>query len=168
MLCRARWARPDSWSCDHSGSFPNAGISPLRRRTVGMKTDEVCGRPLETFGLPCGLIFLVAGISRLRARQGGFPIAPLTPSVRTPMFLELLCCRGNRLCGGDQRALRSPSGLLRTALPCFLNFIAAEGKTSCHAACFSRCRTDLIRLRCAQPPSPKGKAGKADAPPKTK
>ena len=25
MLCRARWARPRCWACDHSCSFPNAG-----------------------------------------------------------------------------------------------------------------------------------------------
>ncbi len=27
-----------------------AGVSPLRRRPKGMKTNEVCDRPLETFG----------------------------------------------------------------------------------------------------------------------
>ena len=32
-----------------------------------------------------------------------------------------------RLCGGDQRALRSPSGLLRIALPCFLIFHVTGG-----------------------------------------
>ena len=25
MLCRARWARPRCWACDHSCSFPQAG-----------------------------------------------------------------------------------------------------------------------------------------------
>ena len=35
VLCRAKWARPSCWSCDHSRSFPNAGISPLRRRVGG-------------------------------------------------------------------------------------------------------------------------------------
>ena len=35
MLCRARWARPNCWSCDHSCFFPNAGVSPLRRRPKG-------------------------------------------------------------------------------------------------------------------------------------
>ena len=38
--------------------------------------------------------FCVAGISRLRARQGGFALAPLTPSQRTPMFLILYRCFG--------------------------------------------------------------------------
>ena len=83
MLCRARWARPNCWSFRHSCAvnqecfFPNAGISPLRRR------------------------------------QGGFAVAPLTPSHCTPMLLDFHCCRGNRLCGGDQRAFRSPFGNLR-------------------------------------------------------
>ena len=27
-------------------------ILPLRRRVGGTKTDEVCDRPLETFGVP--------------------------------------------------------------------------------------------------------------------
>ena len=83
MLCRARWARTNCWSFRHSCAvnqecfFPNAGISPLRRR------------------------------------QGGFAVAPLTPSHCTPMLLDFHCCRGNRLCGGDQRAFRSPFGNLR-------------------------------------------------------
>ena len=47
------------------------------------------------------------------------------------MLLDLYCCRGNRLCGGDQRALRSPFGNLRIALPCFLIFIAARGNRLC-------------------------------------
>ena len=42
------------------------------------------------------------------------------------------CCwsfllHGFRLCGGDQRALRSPSGLLRSTLQCYLIFIVAGG-----------------------------------------
>ena len=95
MLCRARWARPNCWSFRHSCAvnqecfFPNAGISPLRRR------------------------------------QGGFAVAPLTPSHCTPMLLDFHCCRGNRLCGGDQRAFRSPFGNLRGAHPCLLTFIEA-------------------------------------------
>ena len=64
MLCRARWARPNCWSFRHSCAvnqecfFPNAGISPLRRR------------------------------------QGGFAVAPLTPSHCTPMLLDFYCSRG--------------------------------------------------------------------------
>ena len=33
--CRAKWARLNCWSCDHSCFSPNAGISPLRRRGGG-------------------------------------------------------------------------------------------------------------------------------------
>nr|DAL88586.1 MAG TPA: hypothetical protein [Caudoviricetes sp.] len=47
MQCRAKWARPNSLTSDHSWSCPQAGVSPLRRR------------------------------------RGGFPLAPSTPSVRT-------------------------------------------------------------------------------------
>ena len=66
MLCRARWARPNCWSFRHSCAvnqecfFPNAGISPLRRR------------------------------------QGGFAVAPLTPSQCTPMLLGLDCYLGEQ------------------------------------------------------------------------
>ena len=52
VLCRTKWVRPSCWSCDHSRSFPNAGISLLRER------------------------------------QGGFAVAPLTPSQRAPMLLD--------------------------------------------------------------------------------
>ena len=40
---------------------------------------------------------LLQRISPLRRRGGGFAIAPSTPSQRTPMFLEFLCCRANYL-----------------------------------------------------------------------
>ena len=39
--------------------------------------------------------FSLQVISRLRTRQGGFPLAPLTPSQRTPMFLDFYCYRRN-------------------------------------------------------------------------
>ena len=51
-----------------------------------------------------GCLFPQAGISRLRARVGGFAVAPDTPSQCTPMRLDFHRCRGIRLCGGDQRA----------------------------------------------------------------
>ena len=35
MQCRAKWARPNSLTSDHSWSFPQAGGSPLRRRPKG-------------------------------------------------------------------------------------------------------------------------------------
>ena len=77
VLCRARWARPCSWSCDQSCSFPQAGIS------------------------------------RLRARPEGFAVALWTASHALPCYLILIVAEGFRLCGGDQRAFRSPFGNLR-------------------------------------------------------
>ena len=53
--------------------------------------------------------FCVAGISRLRARQGGFALAPLTPSQRTPIFLILYRCFGKT------------EGILTKKLPIKLN-----------------------------------------------
>ncbi len=79
VLCRARWARPCSWSCDQSCSFPQAGIS------------------------------------RLRARPEGFAVALWTASHALPCYLILIVAEGFRLCGGDQRAFRSPFGNLRVA-----------------------------------------------------
>ena len=38
-------ARPQRWSSRHSMTFPQAGISPLRRRQGAMETDEVRNRP---------------------------------------------------------------------------------------------------------------------------
>ena len=77
VLCRARWARPCSWSCDQSCSFPQAGIS------------------------------------RLRARPEGFAVALWTASHALPCYLIFIVAEGFRLCGGDQRAFRSPFGNLR-------------------------------------------------------
>ena len=87
MLCRARWARPRSLTSDHSCSFPNAGDFASAEATKGLSD-----RPLETFGaatfgVVCGLNLLLQGISPLRARQGGFAVAPLTPSQRTLPYL---------------------------------------------------------------------------------
>ena len=56
VLCRARWARPRSLTSDHSCSFPNAGISPLRRRPKGFPI--ALWKP--SGALPCYLIFIVA------------------------------------------------------------------------------------------------------------
>ena len=52
-------------------------------------------------------LFRKQGISRLRARVGGFAVAPDTPSQCTPMFLGLYCCRGFRLCGGEEGAMKT-------------------------------------------------------------
>ena len=52
-------------------------------------------------------LFRKQGISRLRARVGGFAVAPDTPSQCTPMFLGLYRCRGFRLCGGEAGAMKT-------------------------------------------------------------
>ena len=62
MLCRARWARPNCWSCDHSCFFPNAGVSPLRRRPKGFPI--ALWKP-SARSLPCFLIFSAAEKSLL-------------------------------------------------------------------------------------------------------
>ncbi len=49
-------------------------------------------------------LFCKQRISPLRRRQGGFAVAPLTPSQCTPMFLDFDCCRGIRACGRDKGA----------------------------------------------------------------
>ena len=49
VLCRAGWARPNSWSCDHSCSFPKAGdfapagASPTAK-AVRIFAGRGCGR----------------------------------------------------------------------------------------------------------------------------
>ena len=98
--------------------------------------DQLCcvapnGRD-QTAWLPviAGL-FRKQGISRLRARVGGFAVAPDTPSQCTPMFLGLYCCRGFRLCGGESGALRSPPTPLRSAHSCGLIFIVSWVKWRC-------------------------------------
>ena len=52
-------------------------------------------------------LFRKQGNSPLRRRVGGFAVAPDTPSQCTPMFLGLYCCRGFRLCGGEEGAMKT-------------------------------------------------------------
>ena len=56
MLCRARLARPCSWSFKHSWSFPQAGVSPLRRRQKGNGNGR---SPRSPFGNPRCTLLLV-------------------------------------------------------------------------------------------------------------
>ena len=52
--------------------------------------------------LRLGILFLSclcdcgAGVSLLRERQGGFAVAPLTPSQCTLLFIGLYCCLGTK------------------------------------------------------------------------
>ena len=52
--------------------------------------------------------FLLQEVSPLRRRVGGFAVAPDAPSHCTSMFLDFSRCRGNRACGRDKGAFRSP------------------------------------------------------------
>ena len=52
--------------------------------------------------------FLLQEVSPLRRGVGGFAVAPDAPSHCTSMFLDFSRCRGNRACGGDKGAFRSP------------------------------------------------------------
>ena len=79
-------------------------------------------------------LFRKQGISRLRARVGGFAVAPDTPSQRTLMRLDFHRCRGTRACGRESGALRSPPTPLRSAHPCFLVFIVAGAFASAEAS----------------------------------
>ena len=59
--CHAKWARPTCCSARYSSSFPQAGISPLRRRQEGNENRRMsAGAPLDPFGSPpCFLIFIL-------------------------------------------------------------------------------------------------------------
>ena len=51
MHCRAKWARPDFLTSDHSLSFPQAGVSPLRARQGGNENRRsLRSPPLDPFG----------------------------------------------------------------------------------------------------------------------
>ena len=55
VLCRAKWARPSCWSCDHSHSFPNAGDFAPAGATRGL-----CGRPLDPFAVHSHVYWLLS------------------------------------------------------------------------------------------------------------
>ena len=82
-------------------------------------------------------LFRKQGNSRLRARVGGnenrrsLRSPPDTPSQRTPMRLDFHRCRGNRACGRESGALRSPPTPLRSAHPCSWIFIVSWVKWRC-------------------------------------
>ena len=59
MLCRARWARPSSWSFKRSRFFPRAGMSRLRRRPKGNENrrTSAVARWKPSGAPPCYLVF---------------------------------------------------------------------------------------------------------------
>ena len=91
--CRAKWARPTCLSFSHSCS------------------------------VSCGCFFSQAGDFASAEASRGLCGRPRHPFAVHNSMLDFYRCRGNRACGRDQRAFRSPSGLLR--LPCGLIFIVA-------------------------------------------
>ena len=62
MQCRARWARPRSLTSDHSWSFPQAGVSPLRRRPKGSENRRSLRSPPTPLrsAPPCNWILIAA------------------------------------------------------------------------------------------------------------
>ena len=131
--------------------------------------DQLCcvapnGRD-QTAWLPviAGL-FRKQGISRLRARVGGFAVAPDTPSQCTPMFLGLYCCRGFRLCGGESGALRSPPTPLRSAHSCGLIFIVSWVKWRCPPSAPQSAPHAAVPDSQTAPPAPGTAARRPSAP----
>ena len=85
VLCRAKWARPCCWSERASWSLSQAGDFASAEASRGL-----CGRPRHPFAVHTHVSWSLSlqGISRLRARVGGFAVAPDTPSQCTPMQLD--------------------------------------------------------------------------------
>ncbi len=113
------------------GTFPCGKVPrpPAGGRNLSQETNS-----LRQAGKGPTFLFPVSQrVSPLRRRPGGFPIAPWTPSGPIPICVgktshekQTSCGRqekglpfffpyhkGYRLCGGDQRAFRSPFGNLR-------------------------------------------------------
>ena len=64
MLCRARWARPNSWSFRHSLSFLKAGDFASAEATRGL-----CDRPLDCFASPSKLVELACCLANRTCRH---------------------------------------------------------------------------------------------------
>ena len=78
VLCRAKWARPCSWSYNQSCSFAQAGVSRLWARPKGNENRRSLRSPFETFGSPLPeLTFVVAGGNRACGRVNPAIIALL-------------------------------------------------------------------------------------------
>ena len=95
--CRAKWARPSCWCRRHSGAVKQACF------------------------LPQAGDFASAEATRGQWKRTKFAVAPLTPLPCTFSYLIFYRCRGNRACGREQRAFRSPFGNLRCT-PLLLDF----------------------------------------------
>ena len=131
--------------------------------------DQLCcvapnGRDQTAWLSDVAGLFRKQGISRLRARVGGFAVAPDTPSQCTPMRLDFHRCRGNRACGRESGALRSPPTPLRSAHPCSLTVIVSRENRNCPpSAPQSAPHADAPDSRTA-PPAPGTAARRPSAP----
>ena len=85
-------------------SAPQLHIRPLTYCRAGWARPTSMGNDLFS---RCWS-FLLQEVSPLRRRVGGFAVAPDAPSHCTSMFLDFSRCRGNRACGRDKEAFRSP------------------------------------------------------------
>ena len=94
---RAKWARPSCWCRRHSGAVKQACF------------------------LPQAGDFASAEATRGQWKRTKFAVAPLDPFALHIFILDFYRCRGNRACGRDQRAFRSPFGNLRCT-PLLLDF----------------------------------------------
>ena len=95
--CRAKWARPSCWCRRHSGAVKQACFLP---QAGDFASAEATRGQMETNEV-CG--------------------CPLDPFALHIFILDFYRCRGNRACGRDQRAFRSPFGNLRCT-PLWLDF----------------------------------------------
>ena len=71
VLCRAGWARPNSWSCDHSCPFPKAGDFAPAGATRGLSD-----RPLDPFGLHISILDFSCGRTDLIRPRFAQPPSP--------------------------------------------------------------------------------------------
>ena len=82
--CRAKWARPSSWSYNQSCSFAQAGVSRLWARPKGNENRRSLRSPFGNLrsAHPCFLIFIVAGGTAPAGATRGLCGRPLDPFAR--------------------------------------------------------------------------------------
>ena len=117
--CRVKGQRP-LWGL---GQRPNCSSSNLLKRRSQQGAGSEASLPVTSRSRRSAPKPLYQPLAHYRARW-----ARPTSIGRSRFSVLVFFVAGRfRLCGGDQRALRSPSGLLRIALPCFLIFHVTGG-----------------------------------------
>ena len=117
--CRVKGQRP-LWGL---GQCPNCCSSNLLKRRSQQGAGSEASLPVTSRSRRSAPKPLYQPLAHCRARW-----ARPTSIGRSRFSVLVFFVAGRfRLCGGDQRALRSPSGLLRIALPCFLIFHVTGG-----------------------------------------